>query len=68
MDLIAGELNMDPSSCAAGFPKPDEFPFATATGAVLRQRRLRRALSKALEIVDYKKLREEQKAAQARGD
>ena len=33
MDRIAGELNMDPVELRRkNFPKPEEFPFATATG------------------------------------
>ncbi len=68
MDLIARELNMDPVELRRkNFPRPDEFPFATATGLFYDSGDYERALSKALEISDYKKLREEQKAARADG-
>jgi len=68
MDCIAQELNMDPVELRRkNFPKPEEFPFATATGLFYDSGDYERALSKALEIADYKKLREEQKAARAQG-
>ncbi|MBO0720107.1 MAG: molybdopterin-dependent oxidoreductase [Blastocatellia bacterium] len=68
MNRIAHELNVDPVELRRkNFPKPNEFPFTTATGLVYDSGDYEKALNKALEIVDYKKLREEQKAARAAG-
>jgi carbon-monoxide dehydrogenase large subunit len=68
LDLVAQELKMDPVELRRkNFPKPDEFPFATATGLFYDSGDYEKALNKAMEIVDYKKLREEQKAARAEG-
>src|SRR5262245_21801142 len=68
MDRIANELKMDPVELRRkNFPNPDEFPFATATGLTYDTGDYQKALNKALEIADYKKLREEQKAARAAG-
>ncbi len=68
MDRVAQELKMDPIELRRkNFPKADEFPFGTATGLFYDSGDYDKALDKALEIVDYKKLREEQKAARAQG-
>src|SRR2546427_3996676 len=68
MDRIAQELNMGPGELRRkNFPKPEEFPFATATGLFYDSGDYEKALTKALEITNYKKLREEQKAARAQG-
>ncbi|MCI0338218.1 MAG: xanthine dehydrogenase family protein molybdopterin-binding subunit [Acidobacteria bacterium] len=68
MDRIAQELKMDPVELRRkNFPQPSEFPFGTATGLFYDSGDYDKALNKALEIVDYKKLREEQKAARAQG-
>ncbi len=68
MDRIAQELKMDPVELRRkNFPKSSEFPFATATGLFYDTGDYDKALNKALDAVDYKKLREEQKAARAQG-
>ncbi|HEY6403025.1 MAG TPA: glyceraldehyde dehydrogenase subunit alpha, partial [Blastocatellia bacterium] len=68
MDRIAQELNIDPVELRRkNFPKPEEFPFATATGLFYDSGDYEKALAKALEIAGYKKLREEQKTARAQG-
>jgi aerobic carbon-monoxide dehydrogenase large subunit len=68
MDCIARELNMDPIELRQkNFPKPDEFPFATACGVVYDSGDYEKALAKAMSIADYAKLREEQAAARAAG-
>lgn len=68
MDRIAGELNIDPIELRRkNFPKASEFPFATATGLFYDSGDYDKALDKALEMVDYPKLRNEQKAARAQG-
>jgi carbon-monoxide dehydrogenase large subunit len=68
MDRVAQELKMDPVELRRkNFPKPSEFPFATATGLSYDSGDYEKALNKALDMVDYKKLREEQKNARAQG-
>jgi carbon-monoxide dehydrogenase large subunit len=68
LDRIAQELQMDPVEVRRkNFPKPNEFPFATATGLFYDSGNYEAALNRALEMVDYQKLREEQKAARAQG-
>ena len=68
MDRIATELGIDPTELRRkNFPAPEEFPFATATGLVYDSGEYAKALDKALEIVDYKNLREEQAKARAEG-
>jgi aerobic carbon-monoxide dehydrogenase large subunit len=68
MDCVARELNLDPVELRRkNFPRPDEFPFATATGLAYDSGDYAKALDKALEIVDYKKLRAEQAQARAEG-
>src|SRR5262249_31720197 len=68
LNLVAGELGMDPVELRRkNFPKPDEFPFATAAGLTYDTGAYEKALNKAIEIVDYKKLREEQAKARAEG-
>ncbi|HLG13096.1 MAG TPA: glyceraldehyde dehydrogenase subunit alpha [Blastocatellia bacterium] len=68
MDLVAAELGMDPLDVRRkNFPKPDEFPFQTATGLFYDSGNYEAALDKAMEIAGYKKLRDEQKKARADG-
>ncbi len=68
LDLVAAELGMDPVEVRRkNFPAPDEFPFKTATGLFYDSGNYEGALHKALEMSDYKKLREEQKKARDEG-
>lgn len=68
MDRVAAELGMDPVELRRkNFPKPEEFPFATAAGLTYDTGDYAKSLDKALEIVNYKKLREEQAKARADG-
>ena len=68
MDRIADELGIDPVELRRkNFPKPEEFPFATAAGLVYDTGDYEKALNKALAIVDYPKLRADQAAARAQG-
>src|SRR5437764_6103400 len=61
VDLVAAELGMDTVKIRRrNFPKPDEFPFKTATGLFYDSGNYEAALDKALGIADYKALREEQ--------
>src|SRR3989440_5446754 len=68
MDLVAGELGMDPAEVRRkNFPGADEFPFHTATGLDYDSGNYEAALDKAQQIVGYAQLREEQKQARAEG-
>jgi carbon-monoxide dehydrogenase large subunit len=67
-DLVAAELGLDVVEVRRrNFPKPDEFPFKTATGLFYDSGNYEAALDKALENAGYAKLREEQKRARAEG-
>jgi carbon-monoxide dehydrogenase large subunit len=68
MDVLATELNMDPAEIRLrNFPEPDEFPFASATGLMYDSGDYAAPLKKALEIVDYPRLRAEQRLARETG-
>jgi aerobic carbon-monoxide dehydrogenase large subunit len=62
MDVIAGELGMDPIEVRRrNFIAPDAFPYKTPTGHVYDSGEYDRALTKALEVSNYTALREEQR-------
>jgi carbon-monoxide dehydrogenase large subunit len=68
LDLVAAELGMDTVDVRRkNFPKPDEFPFKTATGLFYDSGNYEAALDKALGIADYKALRDEQRKARDAG-
>jgi carbon-monoxide dehydrogenase large subunit len=68
MDLVADELDLDPVEIRRkNFPKPEEFPFHTACGLDYDSGNYEVALNKALDMVQYKALREEQKRARDEG-
>lgn len=68
MDLVAAELGLDPAEVRRkNFPKPEEFPFQTATGLTYDSGNYEAALDRALQMADYKKLRQEQQEARAKG-
>jgi carbon-monoxide dehydrogenase large subunit len=70
VDLVAAELGMDAVEVRRrNFPAPfgAENPFKTATGLFYDSGNYQGALDKALAIVDYPKLREEQKKARKEG-
>ena len=68
LDLVAVELGKDPVEVRRkNFPQPSEFPFKTATGLFYDSGNYQGALDKALKMVDYTKLREEQKTARKEG-
>ncbi|HWC75944.1 MAG TPA: xanthine dehydrogenase family protein molybdopterin-binding subunit, partial [Blastocatellia bacterium] len=68
LDLVADELGADPVEVRRkNFPNPDEFPFKTATGLFYDSGNYQLALDRALEMSEYKSLREEQKKARAQG-
>lgn len=54
MDLVAGELGLDPIQVRLkNFPKPKDFPFDTATGLKYDSGNYQAALKKCQEMVDY---------------
>ncbi len=68
VDLLAAELRMDPVELRRkNFVPNDAFPYATATGLTYDSGNYGAPLDKAIEVVDYQKLREEQKAARDEG-
>ncbi|MDT5121732.1 MAG: aerobic carbon-monoxide dehydrogenase large subunit [Acidobacteriota bacterium] len=68
LDLVATELGMDVVEVRRrNFPKPDEFPFKTATGLFYDSGNYEGALDKALHNADYTRLREEQRRARDEG-
>jgi aerobic carbon-monoxide dehydrogenase large subunit len=68
VDILADELNIDPAEIRLkNFVANDQFPFHTATGLVYDSGNYAAPLKKALEIVDYPKLRREQAEARKQG-
>jgi len=68
MDLLAAELKMDPAELRLkNFIGKDEFPYQTATGLSYDSGNYAEPLKRALDLVDYHKLRQEQKQAKAGG-
>jgi carbon-monoxide dehydrogenase large subunit len=68
MDILAAELKMDPVDVRRkNFIANDAFPYHTATGLIYDSGNYAAPLDKALDLVSYKKLREEQKQARADG-
>ncbi len=68
MDLIAGELKLDPVEIRVkNFPKPDEFPFHTATGLDLDSGNYQGALDKAKGLANWSKLVDERTSARKAG-
>ncbi len=67
-DVAAQELNLDPAEFRRrNFPKPKEFPFATAAGLNYDSGNYQATLDRALKTVDYQKLRARQKAGWKQG-
>lgn len=68
MDRVARELGLDPVKLRQkNFPKPKEFPFATATGLMYDSGNYQGALNKGLRLAGYQKWRGEQKKLRRRG-
>ena len=66
--MVAAELGLDPVQVRLkNFPKPKEFPFATATGLTYDSGNYQGALKKAMELAGYEKLLKEQAAARKEG-
>jgi len=68
MDLVAAELGLDPVAVRLkNFPKPNEFPFCTATGLTYDSGNYQGALKKAQELAEWDKLIKQRKAARSEG-
>jgi carbon-monoxide dehydrogenase large subunit len=69
MDVFAIEIGMDPADVRrANFIRPEEFPFATASGANYDTGEYAKALDLLLESAGYQELRAEQARRRAAGD
>ena len=68
IDLFAKEIGMDPVEIRRkNMAKKEEFPFTNAQGLVYDSGDYEKPLAKALEMLDYKKFREEQKELRKQG-
>ncbi len=68
MDLAAAELGMDPvETRKKNFIRPEEFPYKVPSGLTYDSGRYAHTLDKALAILDYTKVREEQARLSAQG-
>jgi aerobic carbon-monoxide dehydrogenase large subunit len=69
VDLLAGELRMDPAEIRRlNFVRPEDFPYRTQGGARYDTGDYDAALDRALEMAGYESLRREQRARRERGD
>lgn len=68
MDTAAREMNMDPAELRRkNFIAPDAFPYQTPVVMQYDSGNYEPALDKALQMINYKKLREEQKKGRDQG-
>ncbi|MBV8142819.1 MAG: molybdopterin-dependent oxidoreductase, partial [Verrucomicrobia bacterium] len=68
MDLVAGELGMDPVQVRLkNMPQPTEFPFNTATGLTYDSGNYQAALAKAQDLAEWPKLLQERETARKEG-
>jgi len=68
VDMVAAELEMDPAEIRfKNFIQPDQFPYTTATGGVYDAGNYPKAFQMALNMIDYKKMREEQRKGREKG-
>jgi carbon-monoxide dehydrogenase large subunit len=68
MDIAAQKLGMDPAEIRRkNFPPPGEFPYKTSGGVVYDSANYGAALDRALEMADYKGLREKQAELRKQG-
>ncbi len=68
MDLVAAELKMDPVEIRRkNFPRPKDFPYATATGLIYDSANYQKALNLALKKANYANLRRQQAKLRKQG-
>ncbi|HEY7202417.1 MAG TPA: xanthine dehydrogenase family protein molybdopterin-binding subunit [Candidatus Dormibacteraeota bacterium] len=69
MDMLAGELGMDPAELRRrNFIPPDAFPVQTTAGGQYDSGEYAKSLDRVLELAGYDALRAEQAERRARGD
>src|SRR5215475_13385918 len=68
IDVAAQKLKMDPAEIRRrNFPQPNEFPLQTSGGVVYDSANYQAALARALEVADYKGLRQKQAELRKQG-
>jgi len=68
-DIMAHELGEDPADYRLrNFIRPDQFPYTSPTGWEYDSGNYEGALNKAMGMIDYRALREEQKEKRAKGE
>ena len=68
VDMVAAKLGMDPAEIRLkNFIQPNQFPYTTATGGIYDAGDYPKAFQMALDMIEYKKMREMQKKARAEG-
>jgi carbon-monoxide dehydrogenase large subunit len=68
VDLVAGELGMDPAEIRRrNFIPPDDFPYSSPTGVIYDSGNYAPTLEKALQAIGYDALRREQEEARKQG-
>jgi carbon-monoxide dehydrogenase large subunit len=68
-DILAHELGEDPADLRLkNFIRPDQFPYRSPTGWEYDSGNYEAALKKAMDLIDYRALREEQAAKRERGE
>jgi len=68
-DILAHELGEDPADFRVkNFIKPDQFPYKSPTGWEYDSGNYDAALAKAMDLIGYRELREEQAEKRARGE
>jgi aerobic carbon-monoxide dehydrogenase large subunit len=69
VDMLAGELGMDPAELRMkNLLRPEQFPYTCPTGWEYDSGNYPRALQAAMDIADYPELRREQAQKRARGE
>ncbi len=69
VDVMAHELGEDPADFSLkNFIRPDQFPYKSATGWEYDSGNYEAALKKAMDMIDYRALRQEQAEKCARGE
>lgn len=68
-DILAHDLGEDPADLRfKNFIRPDQFPYKSPTGWEYDSGNYHAALEKAMEMIDYRALRQEQAEKRARGE
>jgi carbon-monoxide dehydrogenase large subunit len=69
VDIMAHQLGEDPADFRLkNFIRPDQFPYKSPTGWEYDSGNYEGALKKAMEMIDYRALRKEQKEKRAKGE